>query len=147
MNSILQTVWAIAKSKKDVQISICVFDSQWYVCNSFKNQNDSILLKECYSERRFTVSGVSLYIWWCLHREKVKVKFTFELIPYDNLLFCKDRWIFHLTSIQFEKEKWWNFEKDRHCLIQLVSIDLMLFFLSIDVTWDIIDSYDLCDLV
>ena len=121
----LRTVRAIAKARKIVQISICVFDLQRYVYVILSKIKMTVsFLKECYS-----FSGVSLYLWWCIVEKKVKVKFTFEMISYDDSLFCKDRWIFHLTSIQLLKEKkWWNFEKDRHCLIQLASIDLMLVF-------------------
>jgi hypothetical protein len=63
--------------------------------------------------------------------KKVKVKFTFEMISYDDSLFCKDRWIFSFDIYPKGKEKmelwkgigivWFNF----------VSIDLMLVFLSI----------------
>ena len=44
---ILRTVRAIAKARKIVQISICVFDLQRYILrNSFKNQSDISFLKE-----------------------------------------------------------------------------------------------------
>ena len=44
----LRTVRAIAKARKIVQISICVFDLQRYILrNSFKNQSDISFLKEC----------------------------------------------------------------------------------------------------
>jgi len=45
---ILRTVRAIAKARKIVQISICVFDLQRYILrNSFENQSDISFLKEC----------------------------------------------------------------------------------------------------
>ena len=84
---ILRTVRAIAKARKIVQISICVFDLQRYIYVILsENQSDISFLKECYS-----FSGVSLYLWWCIVEKKVKVKFTFEMISYDDSLFCKDR--------------------------------------------------------
>jgi len=45
---ILRTVRAIAKARKIVQISICVFDLQRYIyVIFFKNQSDISFLKEC----------------------------------------------------------------------------------------------------
>ncbi len=64
----LRTVRAIAKARKIVQISICVFNLQWYVyvILSKKIKMTVSFLKECYS-----FSGVSLYLWWCIVEKKV----------------------------------------------------------------------------
>ncbi len=85
---ILRTVRAIAKARKIVQISICVFDLQRYVYVILSK------IKVTYSSLKNvcnSFSGVSLYLWWCIVEKKVKVKFTFEMISYDDSLFCKDR--------------------------------------------------------
>ena len=60
----LRTVRAIAKARKIVQISICVFDLQRYIYVILsKNQNDSILLKRMFVIHfqvfRYTYGGVS----------------------------------------------------------------------------------------
>ena len=60
----LRTVRAIAKARKIVQISICVFDLQRYILrNSFKNQSDISFLKRMFVIHfqvfRYTYGGVS----------------------------------------------------------------------------------------
>jgi len=60
------TVRAIAKARKIVQISICVFDLQWYVYVILSKIKMTVsFLKECCS-----FSGVSLYLWWCIVEKK-----------------------------------------------------------------------------
>ena len=76
----LRTVRAIAKARKIVQISICVFDLQRYILrNSFKNQSDISFLKEClwFIFRCFVILMVVYR-----REKKVKVKFTFEMISH-----------------------------------------------------------------
>lgn len=76
---ILRTVRAIAKARKIVQISICVFDLQRYVYVILSK------IKVTYSSLKNvcnSFSGVSLYLWWCIVEKKVKVKFTFEMISH-----------------------------------------------------------------
>ena len=58
----LRTVRAIAKARKIVQISICVFDLQRYVYVILSKIKMTVsFLRECYS-----FSGVSLYLWLCI---------------------------------------------------------------------------------
>jgi hypothetical protein len=60
---ILRTVRAIAKARKIVQISICVFDLQRYIYVILSKIKVTLpsLKNVCNS-----FSGVSLYLWWCI---------------------------------------------------------------------------------
>ena len=103
----LRTVRAIAKARKIVQISICVFDLQRYVY---------VIL----SKIKMTVSFFKrmLFIFRCfvilivVYRREKKSKSEIYILRWFLMMthcFVKIVEYFHLTSIQ--KEKWWNFEK------------------------------------
>ena len=110
----------------EFQFVFLIYNDIFYVI-FFKNQSDISFLKE-----------FLLFIFRCFvilmvvyRKEKVKVKFTFEMISYDNSLFCKDRWIFSFDVYPKGKKRW-NFEKGIGIVwFNFVSIDLMLVFLSI----------------
>jgi hypothetical protein len=87
---ILRTVRAIAKARKIVQISICVFDLQRYIyviLSKIKVTYPSL------KEYLLFIFGCFVILFLVVYRreKKVKVKFTFEMISYDDSLFCKDR--------------------------------------------------------
>ena len=106
---ILRTVRAIAKARKIVQISICVFDLQRYIYVILSR------IKVTYpSFKRIFVIHFRVFrytFWWCIVKKKVKVKFKF----WDDFsCFVEIVEYFHLTSIQKRKRKDGTLKRDRH---------------------------------
>ena len=107
---ILRTVRAIAKARKIVQISICVFDLQRYIYVILSK------IKVTYP----SLKEYLLFIFGCFvilfggvswRKKKVKVKFKF----WDDFsCFVEIVEYFHLTSIQKRKRKDGTLKRDRH---------------------------------